>query len=309
MGAFENCTALTGVTLPDSVEELSYFAFKGCTALEYVRLPDHGVKMNSAGIFEDCVSLTKVEPLESISFVFGVGYRAFHNCVKLTRMYISGMGVSESAFAGCCSLEEFIVSPHNTFLQAAGNVLYNSDKTELICAPAAAGAFVIPEGVKSLDSSAFSGCKNLTSVVIPKSLTKIGNGAFSGCTALERFDVPNDHPKFRGEGPVLMSKDGSTLVAAPTASGTFPVPDGITVIGGSAFYGNERLEHVILPQGLTTIGDGAFRNCTNLNTLRFRRHWIKLELRRSPAVPVCRKYISRKTSSALRKRPLKAVPA
>jgi hypothetical protein len=57
--------------------------------------------------------------------------------------------------------------------------------------PGRGGGYVIPDGVTSIASNAFSICTSLTNVTIPNSVTGIGYGAFSNCTSLTRVTIPN----------------------------------------------------------------------------------------------------------------------
>jgi len=67
-------------------------------------------------------------------------------------------------------------------------VLFNKDKTTLICCPAGkTGKYTIPGSVTSIGEGAFMGCRSLISVAIPNSVTSIGGEAFSGCSSLASF--------------------------------------------------------------------------------------------------------------------------
>ena len=57
--AFENCTSLTSVTIPDSVTSIGNWTFDGCTSLTSVTIGD-GVTSIAYGAFRDCTSLTSV---------------------------------------------------------------------------------------------------------------------------------------------------------------------------------------------------------------------------------------------------------
>jgi len=64
-------------------------------------------------------------------------------------------------------------------------ILFNRDKTTLVCYPAGHGTtYTIPSGVTSIGSDAFYYCYGLTSITIPSGVTSIGWYAFSGCTKL-----------------------------------------------------------------------------------------------------------------------------
>ena len=59
------------------------------------------------------------------------------------------------------------------------------------CSKKAKGKVIIPDCVTCIESGAFNGCKEVTSIVIPDSVTSIWNDAFSGCTNLVSVTIPN----------------------------------------------------------------------------------------------------------------------
>ena len=61
---------------------------------------------------------------------------------------------------------------------------------ELLAYEGKGGDLVIPTGVARIGSSAFSGCRGLTSIILPEGLTSIGDNAFNGCSGLTSIDLP-----------------------------------------------------------------------------------------------------------------------
>jgi hypothetical protein len=88
--AFEYCSALKQIFIPDSVTSIPNNAFKGCASLE-VAVMGYGIPRNSvsgsigANAFEDCTSLTYFYIPETVT---SVGANAFNNCSSLESLYI-----------------------------------------------------------------------------------------------------------------------------------------------------------------------------------------------------------------------------
>ena len=97
--AFENCTALAQINLPNSLTDMSLRTFYGCTSLTEVTLPD-GVTRLMGFNFTDCSALEKVTLPEGITYI---GSGAFKNCSALTELTVWAIrppGVSNDAFTG-----------------------------------------------------------------------------------------------------------------------------------------------------------------------------------------------------------------
>ena len=151
---FSDCTNLTSVSLPSTLQSVDGSLFFGCTKLATVSLPE---KLKSIGgsSFANCSALTGItfpENLESI------GERAFFQTgltSVTTGKYLSTIG--NTCFDGCASLSRVTLN----------------------------------EGLFEIGASAFYNCDQLTEVTIPASVTKVGAGAFGNCLRLESLTVLN----------------------------------------------------------------------------------------------------------------------
>ncbi len=110
---------------------------------------------------------------------------------------------------------------------------------------------------------------NPTSVTIPNSVTYIYASAFDCCSDLESISVSTNNSAYASKGGVLFSKDGTCLVRCPPKckSGTYSIPDSVTIIGYYAFAYCNGLTNVIIPDSVTNIEDSAFSGCDALTNM------------------------------------------
>lgn len=120
--------------------------------------------------------------------------------------------------------------------------------------------------VTAIGFEAFSGRYSLTSVTIPDTVTIIGANPFARCSKLTDIIVSPDHPTLATIDGVLFDKMEKKLICYPYAfkNTSYAIPQGIRIIGDSAFINCYNLEDVTLPDSVTTIGDYAFYDCWNL---------------------------------------------
>ena len=128
----------------------------------------------------------------------------------------------------------------------------------------------IPNSVMSIEKNAFKNCSALTTVTIGNGVTDIGIYAFKDCNALTSvhitdlaawckitFNTEDANPLFHAHHLFLNGDEIKDLV----------IPDGVTSIGSGAFQGCCALESVTIPNGVTSIGGTAFEDCTSLTSV------------------------------------------
>jgi hypothetical protein len=121
--------------------------------------------------------------------------------------------------------------------------------------------------IASIGNQAFGGCTGLTEINLPASLTSIGFNPFTYCINLTTITVDSNNSQFSSRNGMLLDKAGTTLYGYPSASGTVTLSD-ITSIGDSAFFECTNLISVNFPEA-SSIGDDAFADCTSLTTANF----------------------------------------
>ena len=266
--AFENCTSLTSVSIPDSVTSIGNWAFRDCTSLTSVTIPD---SVTSIGVwtFGNCTSLTSVTIPDSVT---KISDNAFSGCKSLTSITI-GNGVTSigwGAFSGCTSLTSVTIPNSVTSIDSSA---FNS------CI--SLKSVTIGNNVSSIGGYAFNGCISLTSVTIPDSVTYIGVSAFEDCTLLASVTIPDcemiiDSDAFYNTAyynnesnweSSLLYIDNHLIRAKENISGNISIKQGTKTIAAEAFELCTSLTNVAIPNSVTGTVYRAFINCTSLASI------------------------------------------
>ena len=228
---------------------------------EKVEIPEkiNGKSVTSIGnyAFEYCENITSVTIPDSVT---SIGFRVFSNCTSLTSITIpnSVTSISGEAFENCTSLTAINVASENSNYVSVNGVLYNKDKTTIICYPAGKkdNNYKIPDSVTEIDDYAFNGCISLSSVTIPNSVTSIGVYAFEYCASLKSITIPDSVPLV---GPGAFSN--CTNLTSVT------IQNGVMYIGNEAFANCTSLTGITIPDSVTWIGRYSFGGCTSLTSI------------------------------------------
>ena len=99
--AFANCSQLTNISIPNSVTSIGFSAFEHCTSLKSITLPS-SLRNISMFLFHNCSQLTTIQIPDSVPSIQDY---AFGNCTSLETIHIpvSVTSIGNRAFAGCPS--------------------------------------------------------------------------------------------------------------------------------------------------------------------------------------------------------------
>ncbi|MBP3361440.1 MAG: leucine-rich repeat domain-containing protein [Clostridia bacterium] len=165
--------------------------------------------------------------------------------------------IGESAFAFCDSLTNITADALNQTYSSENGVLFDKNKTTLICYPVGKGGeYIIPNSVTCIGDYVFRRCSSLTSVTIPNSVTSIGDGAFYKCSRLTSVTIPNS-----------VTSIGEAAFYECSSLTSVTVPDGVTSISWAAFYECSSLTSVTIPVSVTSIDTCAFEGCSSLTSV------------------------------------------
>jgi len=131
----------------------------------------------------------------------------------------------------------------------------------------------LPNSLLRIGMNAFIYCRGLTSITIPSSVTEITWNVFRGCTAMTNLSVAAGNTAFRSEGNCLIEINGNVLISGFLTS---IIPDGVVIIGNSAFMDLHDLTDITIPNSVTTIRSTAFRN-TGLTSVTLPSNLNRLE--------------------------------
>jgi hypothetical protein len=293
---YYNITSSTNQTVEVTYASTSYNSYSGSVTIpSSVTNSSTSYSVTSIGsyAFSRCNGLTSITIPSSVT---SIGYNAFRYCTGLTSITIpsSVSSIGSLAFEYCTGLTSINVDDSNTTYSSSDGVLFNINKSTLICYPSSktGTTYTIPSSVTSIDNYAFSYCSGLTSITIPSSITSIGNYAFSYCTGLTSITIPSSvtsigsyafyncngltsinvddsNTTYSSSDGVLFNINKSTLICYPSSKTgtTYTIPSSVTSISSDAFSYCTRLTSITIPSSVTYIGSYAFYYCTGLTSI------------------------------------------
>ena len=241
--AFNNCSGLTSITIPNTVTSIGDRAFCDCSGLTSVTIPN-SVTIIEKHAFYACSGLTSVSISNSVSIIRDF---TFYKCSGLTSITIpnSVTSIGDEAFRACSSLKSVTIP--NSVTSIGEDAFHDCSGLTSV---------TIPNSVTSIEFGSFWGCSSLTSVTIPNSVTSIGSAAFASCSGLTSITIPNS-----------VTSIGFSAFDSCSGLTSVTIPNSVTSIGHSAFFCCSGLTSITIPNSVTSIGLCTFCNCSGLKTI------------------------------------------
>lgn len=237
--AFEGCTGLKKIDIPQNITEIRTYAFYAC-GIETFKIPSTVTKIEDY-TFSYCNNLTSVIIPNS---VINIGYEAFSHCSDSLYTKTDGIIYVDNWVVGVEDKGITFARIKENAEGIAGASFFNCNSLTDV---------TIPSGVRGIGNQAFRACSSLTNVKIPNGVTSIEGYVFDSCSSLVSVSIP----------------DSVTRIEYCAFAGckftNITIPDSVIEIGYNAFSYCQELQEIIIPQNVVYIGENAFTDCDNLH--------------------------------------------
>ena len=266
--AFNKCTSLTSVTIPNNVQYLNGIVadlFNGCTSLTNISVYSNNPNYSSEnGVLfnKDKTTLIYCPPGKAGSYtvpdgVINVRWKSFLGCISLTNVTIpetvavmgyegvvGGEGTSKSdrVFGGCTSLVNIFVDEDNSIYSDIDGVMTDKAETTIFQYPIGrVGSYTIPNSITEIGNYSFELSPFLTEIIISDNVENVGISAFGGCASLADLSI--------GSGVETL---GTFAFIGCNSLTDITIPSNVTRVVG--FEGCSSLANVTILNDVATVG-------------------------------------------------------
>ena len=272
--AFFGCTEVSAVVFPEGLVEIGDYAFSGCRITSLTFKSATPPIFGENGVFYyDYISAFGIPLPIYVPVYVPVGsadeYQATAQLSEAAGLLRFGVLGIFSEIPNAIPVE--IVVGHTNEVVTADDVSAAVFAAGLLNHYSTPYSATFASGVTVIDDNAFGGHVGLVSVKIPAEVESIGESAFRLCVNLTDIDVHPENGYYRSENGSLFDKNQTVLIQYPLGNRarTYSIPDTVTNIDDYALEACRWLKEVMIPIGVTHIGESAFSRCTGLVAITF----------------------------------------
>lgn len=289
--AFSQCYYLTDVTLPEGITHIGDFAFEDCTDIETLTIPGTVTSMGCNPFIGTTIHLQLAG--SNTALEQQGAFLLDRETKRLICCQSSPEGTEEDPAT--------LVIPTGT--REIGDYAFSRTDAAEVALPVGVTkigrcafqrclslqSVTLPAGLTDIGDHAFQRCSKLEAVNLPDSVTHLGRNPFAGSPVT--LSLSASHPALELRADVLIERSTGKLLSFPCVGSepAYEIPGDIREIGEfafayckdlftltvpanveiaeNAFYRNEAIEEVALPEGLTVIRENTFWGCINLKTV------------------------------------------
>lgn len=240
--AFNHCSRLKRITIPERVETINSHAFSN-SGIEEIILPPN-IKVISWGTFENCEKLKNIKIPEGVAYISDSAFK--YSGIQNISMPSTLNSIGDNAFYGCYGLKSITIPENVTFIGDC--VFYDCIHLKNI---------ELNEGLESIGSRCFVGITAKMrddTIRLPSTLTYIDEQAFRGCDSIKYLTIP--------EGVKIIKEQTFSSCSIKKIK----LPSTLEKIEDYAFSDANDLTSIEIPKNVKSIGENVF-NCLTLEEL------------------------------------------
>ena len=210
-GAFWDCKNLEYIEIPETIEKIGDRAFYNCSSISKIQLPSN-LKFIGESAFWGCENLESIEIPETVEQICIDAFRGTNiskiylpdNTLINQERFSNGKyydSYANKTFHYCRNLREVNVSEKNNNYIEVDGVIFNKNKTEIVCYPQQreGDIYIIPDSVKSLNSFSIAFANNIKEITIGKNVETMHSNAIFECENLEKIKIEDGVKEIRGD--------------------------------------------------------------------------------------------------------------
>lgn len=300
--AFEECSGITNVTLPNTLIVIEEEAFHNCS-ISNLTIPNNVKRIYVGAFTKSYGSLNSLSVPDGIEYIAYGAFPSSGNWISSQPAGIIYLGKIAYCYKGAFANNATLVFASDTRgISSIQNIIHPD-----YYYPERVVSVVLPDSLRYIDYDCFKGCSNLQSITFPDSLERIGMRSFYGCGSLTQVTIPcgvksiareafsqcgnlsivnynaanastsgyGSYTPFIGCENFTTLNIGNTVITIPsnmfagcTHLSTINMSDSVVEIGTSAFA-NTAISTFTIPRNLHSIGNTLFTGCTSLHTIYY----------------------------------------